>query len=194
MTASTGDVEVLTFAELDPATAYAVWRLRQRVFVVEQRAAYPDLDGRDLEPSTRHLLVKEAGELVAYLRLLEGRGHGVALEQADAPHQIVLLLLGFGQVLEVHLHTEVVALLGSDDVRAVLALQDLVGAVLDQLAVAFYAGRDEDAGLGFGRADVEGDVVEVGDDLVDCGRGGAGKRILVSGCALGRSVCCISFR
>jgi ElaA protein len=71
MTASTGDVEVLTFAELDPATAYAVWRLRQRVFVVEQRAPYPDLDGRDLEPATRHLLVKEAGELVAYLRLLD---------------------------------------------------------------------------------------------------------------------------
>ena len=41
---------------------------------------------------------------------------------------------------------------------------------------------------------LEGDVVEVGDDLVDRGRGGAGKRILVSGCALGRSVCCISFR
>ena len=41
MTASTGDVEVLTFAELDPATAYAVWRLRQRVFVVEQRAPTP---------------------------------------------------------------------------------------------------------------------------------------------------------
>ena len=71
MTASTGDVEVMTFAELDPATAYAVWPLRQRVFVVEQRAPYPDLDGRDPEPSTRHLLVREAGELVAYLRLLD---------------------------------------------------------------------------------------------------------------------------
>ena len=64
-------VRALSFAELDPVTAYAVWRLRQRVFVVEQRAPYPDLDGRDLEPTTRHLLVEESGELVAYLRLLD---------------------------------------------------------------------------------------------------------------------------
>lgn len=154
-------------------------------------AALPHTLRRGLRSILAGLLV-QSGVLVK--RLLEGRGHGVALEQADAPHQIVLLLLGFGQVLEVDLHAEIVALLRSDDVRAVLALQDLVGAVLDQLAVAFYAGRDEDAGLGFGRADVEGDVVEVGDDLVDCGRGGAEKRILVSGCALGRFVCCISFR
>ena len=154
-------------------------------------AALPYTLRRGLRSVLAGLLV-QSGVLVK--RLLEGRGHGVALEQADAPHQIVLLLLGFGQVLEVYLHAEVVALFGSDDVGPVLALQDLVGAVLDQLAVAFYAGRDEDAGLGFGRADVEGDVVEVGDDLVDCGRGGAEKRILVSGCALGRYVCCISFR
>ena len=107
--------------------------------------------------------------------LLEGRGHGVALEQADAPDQIILLLLAFGQGLQVDLHAEVVALFRSNDVRAVLALQDLFGAVLDQLAVAFYAGRDEDAGLGFGGADVEGDVVEVGDDLVDCSRGGTAE-------------------
>ena len=78
-----------------------------------------------------------------------------------------------GQVLQVDLHAKIVALFGGDDVRAVLALQDLFGAVLDQLAVAFYAGRDEDLGLGFGSADVEGDVVEIGDDLVYGGRGGA---------------------
>ncbi len=33
-----------------PRTAYAVWKLRQDVFVVEQECPYPDLDGRDLEP------------------------------------------------------------------------------------------------------------------------------------------------
>ena len=71
MSSDGSEVRSLTFAELDPTTAYAVWRLRQRVFVVEQRAPYPDLDGRDLEPTTRHLLVDEAGELVAYLRLLD---------------------------------------------------------------------------------------------------------------------------
>jgi hypothetical protein len=135
-------------------------------------AALPHTLRRRLGSILAGLLV-QGGVLVK--RLLKGRGHGVALEQADAPDQIVLLLLGFGQVLEVYLHAEVVALLRGDDVGAVLALQDLVGAVLDQLFVAFYAGGDEDAGLSFGGADVEGDVVEVGDDLVDGGWGGAGE-------------------
>jgi hypothetical protein len=136
-------------------------------------AALPHTLRRRLGSVLAGLLV-QGGVLVK--RLLKGRGHGVALEQADAPHQIILVLLGFRQVLEVYLHAEVVALLRGDDVGAVLALQDVVGAVLDQLFVAFYAGGDEDAGLGFGGADVEGDVVEVGDDLVDGGWGGAVER------------------
>ena len=65
-------VRVLAFADLDARTAYDVWRLRQDVFVVEQACAYPDLDGRDVEPSTRHLLLTDAdGTLLGYLRLLE---------------------------------------------------------------------------------------------------------------------------
>jgi hypothetical protein len=151
-------------------------------------AALPHTLRRRLGSILAGLLV-QSGVLVK--RLLKGRGHGVALEQADAPDQIVLLLLGFRQVLEVYLHTEVVALLRGDDVGAVLALQDLVGAVLDQLFVAFYAGGDEDAGLGFGGADVEGDVVEVGDDLVDGGWGGAVERRSVSVDMHRETVCCM---
>lgn len=41
-------------AELDPATLYRILRLRVDVFVVEQACPYPELDGRDLEASTRH--------------------------------------------------------------------------------------------------------------------------------------------
>lgn len=61
----------LTFDELDPATAYAAWRLRQDVFVVEQACPYPDLDGRDDEPGTRHVLLEDAGVLVGYARVLD---------------------------------------------------------------------------------------------------------------------------
>lgn len=46
-----------TVDELDPRTAYAVWKLRQDVFVVEQDCPYRDLDGRDLEPGTRHVVL-----------------------------------------------------------------------------------------------------------------------------------------
>ena len=65
------EVRDLTFADLDAETAYAVWRLRQQVFVVEQHSPYPDLDGRDLEPATRHLLVEEDGAVVAYARVVD---------------------------------------------------------------------------------------------------------------------------
>ncbi|WP_338837709.1 GNAT family N-acetyltransferase [Gordonia polyisoprenivorans] len=41
-------------ADLDAATLYRILRLRVDVFVVEQACPYPELDGRDLEPSTRH--------------------------------------------------------------------------------------------------------------------------------------------
>ena len=65
------DLVVLGFGEMDARTAYDVWRLRQAVFVVEQECAYPDLDGRDTEPGTRHVLLREAGALVGYARVLD---------------------------------------------------------------------------------------------------------------------------
>jgi ElaA protein len=67
-------VRVLTFDELDARSAYDVWRLRQQVFVVEQRSPYPDLDGRDHEPTTRHLLSEADDVLVAYARVLDDGG------------------------------------------------------------------------------------------------------------------------
>jgi ElaA protein len=67
-------VEVLAFDELDAEAAYDVWWLRQQVFVVEQGSPYPDLDGRDREPTTRHLLLRRDGVLVAYARVLDDGG------------------------------------------------------------------------------------------------------------------------
>lgn len=63
------------FDELTPREAYGLWRLRQQVFVVEQNSPYPDLDGRDLEPTTRHLTISDAEEIVACLRLLDDGAH-----------------------------------------------------------------------------------------------------------------------
>ena len=72
------DVRVATFDELDARTAYLLWQLREAVFVVEQECPYPELDGRDLEPGTRHLWVTEGERPVGYLRLLEDE-HGVRI-------------------------------------------------------------------------------------------------------------------
>lgn len=63
------------FSELSSAEAYWLWLLRQQVFVVEQRSPYPDLDGRDVAPSTRHLTLTEDGGLVGCLRMTEEDTH-----------------------------------------------------------------------------------------------------------------------
>lgn len=66
-------------ADLTPSRLYALLRLRVAVFVVEQECPYPELDGRDLEESTRHLWVAsdtDAHRPIAYLRLLEDRDGG----------------------------------------------------------------------------------------------------------------------
>jgi ElaA protein len=68
-------ISVLSFDDLDVRAAYALWRLRQQVFVVEQASPYPDLDGRDLEPTTRHVLAHDGEELVGCLRVVEDGPH-----------------------------------------------------------------------------------------------------------------------
>jgi ElaA protein len=65
------NIEAVPFQALDAATAYDVWRLRQQVFIVEQESIYPDLDGRDDEAGTRHVLLRDGTRLVGYARVLD---------------------------------------------------------------------------------------------------------------------------
>jgi ElaA protein len=102
-------VRVVSFDDLDARTAYDVWRLRQDVFVVEQACPYPDLDGRDLEPGTRHLLLGGYdGGLLGYLRLLD-----------DGPHarigRVVLTSAARGRGLADALLREALAVVGDRD-------------------------------------------------------------------------------
>ena len=60
-----------SFRELDTTTLYAILKLRVDVFVVEQKATYPELDGRDTEPGTRHVWLSRGDEILAYLRILD---------------------------------------------------------------------------------------------------------------------------
>lgn len=64
-------IVALDFDRLSAREAYDAWRLRQQVFVVEQECPYPDLDGRDLEPDTRHVLMLEDDRVVGYARVLD---------------------------------------------------------------------------------------------------------------------------
>lgn len=61
-------------ADLSTAMIYALLRLRVEVFVVEQACPYQELDGHDLDRTTRHYWLAPAGEIEdpqATLRLLE---------------------------------------------------------------------------------------------------------------------------
>jgi ElaA protein len=61
-----------TFPELSNTELYAILRLRQEVFVVEQTCPYLDCDGKD--QAAWHLwLSNEAGEYLAYCRILPPR-------------------------------------------------------------------------------------------------------------------------
>lgn len=60
------------WSEMDATTAHDVFRLRQQVFVVEQGDPYDDLDGRDTEPGTVHVVVRDdADEVVGVARVLD---------------------------------------------------------------------------------------------------------------------------
>lgn len=98
-------------SDLSVPLLYELLRLRSEVFVVEQRCAYQDLDGRDLEPDAVHWWVEQDGVVLATLRVLRdadgstrlGRvvtrptarsaGHAAALVEAalsDAPRPVVI--------------------------------------------------------------------------------------------------------
>ena len=60
------------WSEMDATTAHDVFRLRQQVFVVEQGDPYDDLDGRDTEPGTVHVVIRDdADEVVGVARVLD---------------------------------------------------------------------------------------------------------------------------
>jgi ElaA protein len=61
-------VFVKAFAELSPYELYAIMRLRNEVFVLEQQCIYQDADNKD--PHCHHLMIYDKDFLVAYARIL----------------------------------------------------------------------------------------------------------------------------
>jgi ElaA protein len=57
-----------TFADLNPEELYAILRLRNEVFIVEQNCPYQDCDNKDLK--CFHLMAWNNDQLVAYTRLV----------------------------------------------------------------------------------------------------------------------------
>lgn len=62
------DIAIKSFEQLSKSELYALLQARVQVFVVEQKCPYQDIDGVD--DTSLHALLKEEGELVAYLRII----------------------------------------------------------------------------------------------------------------------------
>jgi len=58
------------FQQLDNHQLYELMKLRVNIFVVEQKCSYPELDDKDRNIETRHLMAYRDSSLIAYARLL----------------------------------------------------------------------------------------------------------------------------
>jgi ElaA protein len=72
------------FSELNSSELYELLKLRSEVFVVEQKCAYQDLDGKDHD--SLHLLGYESKDLVAYARLVKP---GISYKEASIGRVVV---------------------------------------------------------------------------------------------------------
>jgi ElaA protein len=72
------------FSELNVSELYELLKLRAEVFVVEQKCAYQDLDGKDQD--SLHLLGYENKDLVAYARLVKP---GISYKEASIGRVVV---------------------------------------------------------------------------------------------------------
>ena len=91
---SSAALRTARFAELTPFEVDALCRLRVDVFVVEQECAYPELDGRDVEPGTLHLWTEVDGEVAATIRVLDDGATRAIGRVATAPAHRGLGLAG----------------------------------------------------------------------------------------------------
>ena len=91
-------------ADIAPLTLYRILWMRVAVFVVEQEAAYPEIDGRDIEPGAELLWAADGDDVLATLRVLrepantrigrvatapEARGRGIAAQLMRAAIEVL---------------------------------------------------------------------------------------------------------
>lgn len=57
--------------ELSMDLLYSILKLRADVFIAEQRSCCPDIDGRDLDAGTVHLVVAEDGKVLSTVRIMD---------------------------------------------------------------------------------------------------------------------------
>ena len=64
------NIVVKSFHQLSPYELYGVLKLRSDVFVVEQTCVYPDLDNKDIDVGSLHIMMYDDDALAGYARCL----------------------------------------------------------------------------------------------------------------------------
>lgn len=72
------------FEDLTPAQLYAIIKLRNEVFVVEQNCVFQDADNKDLQ--CHHLMGWHNDKLIAYARLIDS---GISYKEASIGRVVV---------------------------------------------------------------------------------------------------------
>jgi ElaA protein len=108
--------QLKTFHSLTPEEFYAIMRLRQEVFIVEQNCAYLDADGKDIH--CHHLSgFNNEGELVAYSRIVPP---GISYDEPSIGRVITSLKErrgGYGKELMEKAIEETIRLYGNTAIR-----------------------------------------------------------------------------
>jgi ElaA protein len=108
-------IRAASIADIDVGTLYRILQLRVDVFVVEQECAYPELDGRDIDPSTVLLWAERDGAVIGTLRILSEPGGAARVGRvvtakdargAGVAHALMTRALELVDGREVELHAQ----------------------------------------------------------------------------------------
>lgn len=103
------------FKELSPTELYAIMRVRQEVFIVEQNCPYLDADGKDVY--CQHLIGMADGEIAAYARIVPPQ---VSYAEPSIGRVITTAKYrsgGYGRLLMQKAITETINAFGAVDIR-----------------------------------------------------------------------------
>ena len=77
--------ELKKFEELNAEEIYEILKIRNEVFIVEQKCPYQDCDGKDKK--SYNLYFQDGGKIIAYLRILK---KGVSYDEISIGRVLVL--------------------------------------------------------------------------------------------------------
>ena len=135
-----------TWDQLTTAELYGFLRLRCDVFMWEQRADDEEMDGRDLEPTTRHWWIEDDRGVAAYLRVLTN----AVPEHRDARQVVGRVAVRAdrrGEGLARRLMLPVVAAFDAAGEASMLHAQSYVIGLYGRLGYEVYGDEYDEAGI-----------------------------------------------